>query len=73
MRLRSQNDYGQRSVVDTLLFGKTFVYGNEHIEAVGHRIKERPVIEIRPAHFRSRANLVLRQLTGQAARHEAIE
>jgi hypothetical protein len=43
IRLRSQNDYGQRSVFDTLLFGKAFIHGNEHVEAPGHRIKERPV------------------------------
>ena len=62
--LRSQDDYGQRSVVDTLLFGKTLVHGNEYVEALGHRIKERPVVVIRPTHFRRRVNLVVRQFIG---------
>jgi hypothetical protein len=62
--LRSQDNHGQRSVVDTLLFGKTFVHGNKHVEALGHRIKKRPVIEISPTHFRCRSNFVRRQFTG---------
>ena len=56
----SQDDYSQRSVVDTLLFGETFVNSNEDVEAVSHRIKERPVIEISPAHLLCRSNLVRR-------------
>jgi hypothetical protein len=46
------------------LFGKTFVHGNEYVEALGHRIKERSVVEIRPIHFRRRVNLVARQFIG---------
>jgi hypothetical protein len=51
-------------LVDTLLFGKTFVHGNEYVEPFGHRIKERPVVEIRPAHFRRRVKLVVWQFIG---------
>jgi hypothetical protein len=46
------------------LFGKTFVHGNKYIEPLGHRIKERPVVEIRPTHFRRGVNLVVRQFIG---------
>jgi hypothetical protein len=61
---RSQDDYGQRSIADTLLFRETFVHGNEHVEMLCHRIKKRTVIEIRPAYFRRGPNFVPWQLTG---------
>ena len=73
IRFRSQDDYGQGSVVDTLLFGKTLVHGNEYVEALGHRVKERPIIEISPAHLRCRSNLVIQQFNGETAGHAAIE
>ena len=55
------------------MLGKTFVHGNEYVETLGHRIKERPVVEIRPTHFRRRVNLMVRQFIGEAAWHAAIE
>jgi hypothetical protein len=58
VRLRSQDDYGQRSIADSLLVGKTLVYGNERVETLRHGIEKRPVIEISPAHFRRRSNCV---------------
>ena len=64
IRFCSQDHYSQRSVVDTLLLGKTLVHGNKYVEPLGHRIKERPVVEIRPAHFRCRVNLVVWQFIG---------
>ncbi|HEY7712971.1 MAG TPA: hypothetical protein VIE90_00595 [Candidatus Binatia bacterium] len=51
-------------MVDTLLLGKTFIHGNEYVEALGHRIKEWPIVKIRPTHFRRRVNLVVWQFIG---------
>jgi len=62
--LRPQEYYGNGSIADALLLGKTLVHGNEYVEPLGHRVKERPVVEIRPAHFRRRVNLVILQFTG---------
>ncbi|MBI3574676.1 MAG: hypothetical protein HY083_03335 [Gammaproteobacteria bacterium] len=49
----------ERPVVEPLLPGKAFVDRDQHIEAPGHRLKQRAIVKISPTHFRSSFNLVL--------------